>query len=243
MSRTARRPPSSDDREWQGEYVRYDLVKEFVVALAVITALIVVLAVLFSSPDDKPMTIQQWARADPADFVATAVTELDGTQRDRHLRPALQRHPGRRPEGPRGQHRRRWPGVALPDRHGAGLRARSAAETFPATRGSSRRWPRTRPLRRACRQRWTDAYTAGARRRPATRAGSRSLPPGRYGPVAPMMALAGRPRAERRARRRPADVEPVLPDELHQAAAVPLRRRLLRDHAPRRSTCSATSGE
>ncbi len=48
-------------------------------ALAVIVALVVVLAILFSSPDDKPVTIQQWARTDPGDFAATAVTELDGS--------------------------------------------------------------------------------------------------------------------------------------------------------------------
>ena len=49
------------------------------VALAVITGLVVLLAVLFSSPDEKPVTIQQWARTDPSGFVSTAVTELDGS--------------------------------------------------------------------------------------------------------------------------------------------------------------------
>ncbi len=64
---------------WPGPWVRYDLVKEFVIALAVITGLAVLLTVLFSSPDDPATTIQSWAKADPADFLATAVTELDGT--------------------------------------------------------------------------------------------------------------------------------------------------------------------
>src|SRR5207342_2072608 len=40
--------------------------------------------------------------------------------------------------------------------------------------------------------------------------------------------LPGRSRSDRRARRSPAQLESVLPDELHQAAALPLRRRLLR---------------
>ena len=78
MSAAAPVPPH-DDREWHGPYVPYDLVKEFVAALAVVTALIVVLTVLFSSPDVQPPTIQKWAQADPADFVATAVSELDGS--------------------------------------------------------------------------------------------------------------------------------------------------------------------
>ena len=59
--------------------MRYDLVKELVVALAVITGLAVLLTILFSSPDDSPTTIQSWAQADPADFVGTSLTELNGT--------------------------------------------------------------------------------------------------------------------------------------------------------------------
>lgn len=57
----------------------YDLVKEFVVALAVVTALSLLLAAIFSSPDDKAITMSGWAKADPADVVATAAGELAGT--------------------------------------------------------------------------------------------------------------------------------------------------------------------
>lgn len=39
----------------------YDLVKEFVVALAVVTALTLVLAGIFSSPDGQPVTMRSWA--------------------------------------------------------------------------------------------------------------------------------------------------------------------------------------
>ena len=53
--------------------------KEFVVALVVVSILTVILAALFSSPDDKQLTLAQWAKAAPNDFVATAATELDGT--------------------------------------------------------------------------------------------------------------------------------------------------------------------
>jgi hypothetical protein len=76
---SARRSGWDDTGPWEGRYARYDLVKEFVIALVVITVLAVLLTVLFSSPDDPPTTIQSWARADPADFVATAVTELNRT--------------------------------------------------------------------------------------------------------------------------------------------------------------------
>jgi hypothetical protein len=64
---------------WSGGYRRYDLAKEFVVALLVVTLLTVMLSALFSSPDDPPVTIARWSRAAPADFVTAAVTELAGT--------------------------------------------------------------------------------------------------------------------------------------------------------------------
>jgi len=57
----------------------YDLVKEFTIALLAVLALTFVLAAVFSSPDDKPMTIASWAKADPGDFTATALAELDGS--------------------------------------------------------------------------------------------------------------------------------------------------------------------
>jgi len=58
---------------------RYDIVKEFVIAFVVVALLTGALSALFSSPDVKPITLAQWAKADPNDFVATAVTELAGT--------------------------------------------------------------------------------------------------------------------------------------------------------------------
>jgi len=64
---------------WTGGYRRYDLVKEFVVALGVMLLLTVGLAVAFGSPDRKAISLQEWATAAPNDFVVTAVAELDGT--------------------------------------------------------------------------------------------------------------------------------------------------------------------
>jgi len=66
-------------REWKGAYRPYDLVKEATIAIGVVTLLAVVFAIIFSSPDEKPLTIQSWAKATPVDFVTTAVTELDGS--------------------------------------------------------------------------------------------------------------------------------------------------------------------
>ena len=59
--------------------VRYDLVKEFFIALVVSGVIVLLLAVALSSPDVPPVTIQSWAQADPVDFVTTAAAELAGT--------------------------------------------------------------------------------------------------------------------------------------------------------------------
>jgi len=64
---------------WTGGWRRYDLVKEFVIAFVVVSLLTVALAVVFSSPDDKPVTIARWAGADPKDFLTAAVSELDAS--------------------------------------------------------------------------------------------------------------------------------------------------------------------
>jgi hypothetical protein len=66
-------------RPWRGPNRRYDIVKEFTVALAVVSLLTVGLSALWSSPDDKAITLQKWATAAPNDFAATATAELDGS--------------------------------------------------------------------------------------------------------------------------------------------------------------------
>ncbi len=79
MSRESRRREDESYREWKGAYRPYDILREATIALGVVLALALVLTILFSSPDDKPSTIQQWSRTDPVDFVTTATTELDGS--------------------------------------------------------------------------------------------------------------------------------------------------------------------
>lgn len=71
------RRPTPDSHDYPTR--SYDLVKEFVIALALMTGLSLVLAGIFSSPDDPAITMSGWATADPADVVATAAGELAGT--------------------------------------------------------------------------------------------------------------------------------------------------------------------
>ena len=56
--RTRKFVPDRDVPDWRGRYEPYDLAKEFLVALLVVVVLVAGLAVLFGSPDDKPVTIK-----------------------------------------------------------------------------------------------------------------------------------------------------------------------------------------
>jgi hypothetical protein len=71
--------PDRDVAEWKGAYVPYDILKEAFVAFLAVAVLIVLLAVVFSSPDEPAITLKTWSIANPVDFAQTAVTELDGT--------------------------------------------------------------------------------------------------------------------------------------------------------------------
>jgi hypothetical protein len=77
--RGGKRPARGEPAHWQGPTREYDLLKEFVAALVAMAVLAVVLAAVFSSPDEKTITLQGWAQASPNDFVATATSELAGT--------------------------------------------------------------------------------------------------------------------------------------------------------------------
>jgi hypothetical protein len=57
----------------------YDLVKEGIWALVIVTILVVIFSAILSSPDEKPLTVTSLSQSGPKDFVTTAVTELDGS--------------------------------------------------------------------------------------------------------------------------------------------------------------------
>ena len=76
----ARRAARAADRSaWRGPTKRYDILKEGTIASVVILVLTFGLAGLLSSPDVPPVTVASWVQAAPADFLATAASELDGT--------------------------------------------------------------------------------------------------------------------------------------------------------------------
>ena len=69
----------ADRAAWRGPTRRYDILKEGTIATVVILVLTVGLASLLSSPNVPPATVRSWVQVVPADFLATAGTELDGS--------------------------------------------------------------------------------------------------------------------------------------------------------------------
>jgi hypothetical protein len=70
---------TADAAPWRGPTRRYDILKEGTIAGTIVLVLVFALASLLSSPNVPSITIQSWARVAPADFLATAATELNGT--------------------------------------------------------------------------------------------------------------------------------------------------------------------
>ena len=67
----------ADAAPWRGANRRRDLLKEGTIATLVVLVLTLGLAGVLSSPNVPPVTIATWARIAPADFLGTAVGELN----------------------------------------------------------------------------------------------------------------------------------------------------------------------
>ena len=71
--------PDVDAPVYKGGYSPYDIIKEGTIAIVVVGILVVLLAVVFGSPDEPAITIKKWSNAAPIDFATTALSELNGT--------------------------------------------------------------------------------------------------------------------------------------------------------------------
>ena len=186
MSRRERLAEDEGYREWKGAYRPYDLVKEATIALGVVLALALVLTILFSSPDEKPSTVQSWARTDPVDFVTTATTELDGSSGTGTYGPPYN-------HASDGQHilfirPQKWLGVSHPvntaqDFVLAPLRSITGQ---PALQAAVTAYESASSAQQA---KWTTAYENGLAKANATADNTAiSVPAGNYGPLPTMMA-------------------------------------------------------
>jgi hypothetical protein len=186
MSRRERRSLEDERyREWKGAYRPYDLVKEAAIALAVVLALCLVLTVVFSSPDERPSTVQSWARSDPVDFVTTATTELDGSSGTGGYGPPYN-------HASSGQriafvYLQKWLGVSHPvdtarDFVLAPLRSITSQPTLQTAVTA---YQSASPKQQTT---WTSAYETGLAKASATSSGSISVPGTGYGPLPTMMS-------------------------------------------------------
>jgi len=159
----------------------YDLVKEFVVAIVVVAVLALSLAALFSSPDERALTLQSWAKSAPADFALTATGELAGTTTSAGYGPPYNTAAEGQALGP--LKIAKWVGVRIPV---------DSAKTFvveplatlndPAVVGAVSRWKAASSDQQI---KWASAYSDALGK--AKDATSLPDPSGQFGPVPTMI--------------------------------------------------------
>ena len=170
--------------KWTGPRRPYDLVKELVVALVVVSLLTVLLAAVFSSPDEKSVTLASWARADAHDFVLTSVKELDGSSDTAGYGPPYNSASDGQKIGPLGL--AKLAGVRNPIDTAEDL----VLQPLDTVTADSPELAKAVAAWRAAtadeQKAWTDAYAKAADQATFDEPAS-PLPAGEYGPVEPMM--------------------------------------------------------
>ena len=159
----------------------YDLVKEFVIALLAMTLLTGALALVFSSPDEKPITMARWAQAAPDDVIATAAGELAGTTTSATYGPPY----NHAAEGQKvlGIPLQKWGGVRIPvNSQDLVLQPLASLAGDPAVNQALSTWKGASAKQQ---QAWATAYTDAL-----DKAGGKpsSVPAGDYGPVPALAA-------------------------------------------------------
>jgi hypothetical protein len=173
-----------DAPAYAGPYRSYDIIKEGVLALLAVAILTVGLAALFGSPDERALTIKNWATANPADFVQTAATELNGTSGVAGYGPPYNNTPGVAQKlGP----------FALPDVLGARIPLVTAnafvlnpLRSQPGPQALDRALATYVAAPRAQQLRWATNYANNAGDVKIVK-GTIVMPRGAYGPVATLM--------------------------------------------------------
>ncbi len=217
------RAENEQSREWKGAYRSYDIVKEVVFAILGVAGVCVLLTVLFSSPDERPSTIAQWSQQMPADFVTTATSELDGSSFSADYGPPYNNGTGA-VQHEWFIHLQKWFGVSHPINAAQDF-VISPLRAIPGQPGlTSRDAPPTRRRPPRSRRRGRPPTRTRSARRPTVAAATLVPAGGRLRAGLDDDGLAALAGPVRRARRRAPDQPAVLPDRLHQAAAVPRGR-------------------
>ncbi len=168
----------------------YDLVKEFLVATAVVLVLVLVLSLVLSSPDEPPVTIQGVAQTSPQTYVQTSLDSLDGNSPVAGYGPPYNNGTGSvQTIGPVSL--QKLIGVHIPVDTAQSFvlgPLMQAAATNPALRAQLAQFNAASAPKQAA---WEDAYgkaLANAKQNPPTLSPTLAIPTCACGPVAPMMA-------------------------------------------------------
>jgi len=157
-----------------------------VAAIGVIMLVAVVFGAVFSSPDDKPVTIARWANADPADFLVTATSELAGTSDSATYGPPYTHTPGTGQNVFDSFSLARLAGVRIPINSPRDFVLRPLSIPGKSDPALAAALAGYRSASASQRRLWTDNYTK-ALANVSFSAGAPVVASGDYGPVAPMM--------------------------------------------------------
>jgi hypothetical protein len=184
MTREQRKRDKERYRKWTGPYRPYDLIKEATIAFGVVLVLTLVLTILFSSPDDPSVTMKSWSHAAPADFLAVATSELDGSSGTAGYGPPYN-------SASDGQHMlfvypAKWLGVAHPinTQQDFVIKPLKLITGDPAVRSALATYQSASASQQAT---WTTAYTNALAKATTGPNGNVTVPAGDYGPVGTMM--------------------------------------------------------
>jgi hypothetical protein len=171
------RPPGSG--KWGSR--PYDLVKEFVIALVVAGLLTVGLAAVFSSPDERSVSLAAWARANSSDFVTTAASELAGTSTSAGYGPPYNNAGNGQKLGPLSL--QRWAGVhsRVDPANDFVVNPLRGIPSDPELQAALAQWDAATPDQQT---KWASAYSDALSKAPDN--DPAKVAPGDYGPV-PLM--------------------------------------------------------
>ena len=221
--RERRADRAADRASWRGPTKRYDILKEGTIAVVIALALTFALAGLLSSPDLPAVSVRSWVQVDPGGFLATAASELNGTSGTATLGPPYNTNGTPQSEGFAPSN---WTGLRQPIDTAQDFvlgPLTTLAPTNPALAAALETYHAASADQQ---NKWVTNYFNAAPKVKFVN-GVPVLPAGRLRPGSGHAGHRTHPGSQRRDRHRPPRPAPVLRHRLHQAVAVPRRRRLL----------------
>ncbi|HVB21350.1 MAG TPA: cytochrome b N-terminal domain-containing protein [Ktedonobacteraceae bacterium] len=183
---TPRPRPSDQVSYYRGLHMMpYDLIREGLIALVAVFVLVVAFAGFLSSPDEPPLTLQQYAQQNPVGFVTTAMAELSATSGIAQYGPPYNQGTGSvQYIGPVSLQQLAGVTIPIDTAHVYVLDPLAvAAQSDPQVTSALQTFTQASAQQQAS---WEDAYTT-ALGKATENAGHVVVPQGNYGPLPTMM--------------------------------------------------------